>query len=184
MKRVFLAFEVPEPSKAAIFEVQTKLQRAVRSQFVKWIPESRWHITVQFIGDVDDVSLEQIKNVLHDVRPRSIDLQCWCVNVLPMHSSPRNLVLQFADSNGTAFALRDWWAKSIGHLGILADTRAWVPHVTLGRIRAGRQLMHEFVSETHVPKTLIHVRALTLFDSKLTHGGATYHPLSSIDMLA
>ncbi|MEK7530027.1 MAG: RNA 2',3'-cyclic phosphodiesterase [Patescibacteria group bacterium] len=183
MARVFLAFEVPEPSKSTIFEIQAKLQRVVRSQYVMWLPESLWHITVQFIGEVDAMMLERIKDILHDVRPRSIDLQCWGVRALSVHSSPRIIVLQFADPSGTAFSLRDWLSTSIAAQGIAADTRPWVPHVTLGRIRAGRTILQEYLSEIHVPKTPVRVQTVTLFESVFTNKGVRYHPMSSVDLL-
>lgn len=183
MARLFLAFEIPEPSKATLLEIQANLQRMVRSQYVTWLPESLWHITVQFLGEVDSKTLELLQRVVREVRPRSIDLQCWSVHALSVHSSPRNIVLQFADPNGTAFSLRDWLAKSVARLGVAADTRPWIPHVTLGRIRAGRSILKEYLTEIHVPKTPLHVQRLTLFASVFTDKGVRYRQISSIDLL-
>lgn len=184
MARLFIAFEVPEPSKATLLEIQANLQRMVRSQYVTWLPEALWHITVQFLGEVEPRTLERMCDVIHDVRPRSIDLQCWSVHALSVHSSPRNIVLQFADPSGAAFSLRDWLAKSVARLGVAADTRPWIPHVTLGRIRAGRTILNEFLTEIHVPKTPLHVRRLTLFASEVTNKGMCYRQISSVDLLS
>lgn len=183
MPRLFLAFEIPEPSKATILEIQANLQRMVRSQYVTWVPESLWHITVQFLGEVDKKTFEHLVHVVKDVRPRSIDLQCWSVQAFSVHSSPRNIVLQFADPSGTAFSLRDWLAKSVARLGVAADTRPWIPHITLGRIRAGRTMLNEYLTEIHVPKTPLHVRRLTLFATEFTDKGVHYQPINSIDLL-
>src|ERR1700735_3277713 len=61
IKRIFISIEVPEGAKERI------------GSFVKLIPNlqphptDNFHITVKFIGEIDDPRLEEIKNILSDI---------------------------------------------------------------------------------------------------------------------
>ena len=67
--------------------------------------------------------------------------------------------------------------------------RAFAPHVTLGRTknRAGGDLVRRLVETLESPSPMtMHVDSLTMFESRLTPGGARYEsiltaPLASVD---
>ncbi len=179
MKRLFIAFELPEAAKMAALAVQEDVRRYVRSHFVSWIPEDRWHITSHFLGYVDDKHMDQIKNMIISLPTNHLMLSCWSVSGFPNNSTPRNIVLRFADLTSKAFSLRDTCSKELDRLGLKFDTRPWIPHLTLGRSRRAASSFKEDLAKIRVPETPFLIPRISLFESTIGSGPPVYESITS-----
>jgi RNA 2',3'-cyclic 3'-phosphodiesterase len=179
MKRLFIAFELPDAAKSAALAVQEDVRRYVRSHFVSWIPEDRWHITSHFLGHVDDTHEDHIRNMIASLPKSHLLLTCWSVTGFPTGFSPRNIVLRFADPTSNIFSLRDRCSTSLGEIGLRFDTRPWIPHLTLGRSRQSANAFREDLAMIHVPETPFLIPRITLFESTIGNGPPVYTRIST-----
>lgn len=181
MKRLFFAMEFAGAAVPVITEIQHGLQRCVRDERVRWVPEDRWHITTHFLGDATDQVVEELIDAMALLPQDPIQLTTWGVNVFPSTEKPRALVLRLADMTTAAFEAYHAQIPIILRAGWEIDTRPWKPHVTLGRIRPGRGHVRVNLEPVHVPQYEFSVTQITLFESHLGPK-VRYVPLASIDL--
>ena len=124
MQRVFFSFHVPE-------SVGTFLLQNLRQQ-VKFplYPEKNLHITLQFVGDVTDEQLEQLKDI-----GEAVARECEPVQITPVSFSVEEGRLRLAIESNRALAdLQKNLSSKIGNVeGIVVKLQEYTPHITLGR---------------------------------------------------
>ena len=181
MKRLFFAMEFAGASIPVMKEIQHSLQRCVRDERVRWIPEDRWHITTHFMGEATPDRTEELIEAMALLPQDPIKLTTWGVDVFPSTEKPRTLVLRLADMTAAAFEACHAQIPIILRAGFEIDTRPWKPHITLGRIRPGRGKVSVNLEPVHVPQYEFSVTQITLFESHLGPK-VRYVPLASIDL--
>lgn len=179
--RLFFALE-PAKTAIGIFSgVQNDLQRLVRHEAVKWVPESRWHVTVHFLGEVSEEASEHLIDAMGLLFLTSLEFTMWALDVFPSLEEPRAIVLRLADMRTDAFRLHQDLIPIILREDLPVSPHPWQPHITLARVRPGRSGFFADVSHIHVPQYTFPLSRLTLFESVLGKG-IHYVPLASIDL--
>ena len=94
--RLFVACEVAAPVKTAaaalIEELAQRASRLAPSSRITWLTADRLHVTVRFIGFVDDTRAASIRAALSDALPVSaFDLVVSGVGAFPPKGPPRVL---------------------------------------------------------------------------------------------
>src|SRR5579862_8337913 len=69
MPRLFTALEIPSATGQSLSMLRGGLPGA------RWIDPERYHLTLRFIGDIDDVLAREIAFMLADVRRMSFELR-------------------------------------------------------------------------------------------------------------
>jgi 2'-5' RNA ligase len=127
MIRLFTAIEVPEAIRQQLSLLQGGMPGA------RWVPPENMHLTLRFIGDVDEALARDIDDMLADVRAPSFSLALKGVG-------------EFGRKEGRALwagvtnddALLHLAAKiesALQRMGLPAETRKYSPHVTLARLK-------------------------------------------------
>lgn len=164
-------------------ELQQRAADAAPSAKVTWIPADRLHLTVRFIGEVDDVRAAAIREALEaplDIAPFSLTLAG--AGAFPTGGAPRVLWAGVATGrDGLLLAEREITLR-LSSIGVPADQRAYSPHLTLARVREPAGLRSPRLLEGLTDTTLgtVRIDAITLFHSKLSPKGPTYTPLLRI----
>ena len=178
--RLFTAIELGEDvcgRGAALVETLRRRAAASAPQAkVTWVAPERMHLTLRFIGEVDDRKAESIVAALRS--PMAIepfDVRWQGLGSFPPRGAPR--VLWVGVASGAEGLTRAEKAVSdrLASLGIAPEGRPYSPHLTLARVRepAGLKAAALFdgldgaLGETHV-------NAITLFRSHLSPKGPTY----------
>ncbi len=178
--RLFTAIELGEHVCArAGTLVETLRRRAAQSApqaKVTWVAPERMHLTLRFIGEVDDARGEAIVSVLREpIALAPFDVRWHGLGSFPPRGAPR--VLWVGVATGTE-ALRKAEHAVSGRLATLRippEDRPYSPHLTVARMReaAGLRATPLFdgldgaLGDTHV-------NAITLFRSHLSPKGPTY----------
>ncbi|MGD9638680.1 MAG: RNA 2',3'-cyclic phosphodiesterase [Alphaproteobacteria bacterium] len=68
MLRLFVGFKVPENVSEQLENLKGGIPRA------RWIPKENYHLTLSFIGEVDEVTAEEADNALRGISFPSFDL--------------------------------------------------------------------------------------------------------------
>lgn len=161
--------------------------------YLRWTPLRNLHITVLFLGDVDDVALPEIQKRAREVAaatsrfalalervqyapPESRARMVWAY--LTPESAYVDLVLELARTMSEISAGLDDLKREL-----LKDGANVLPHLTLARFRSDMPYPKELrkLSRTEREGDLLFVSELVLFESTLGDRGhpPTYHALDT-----
>lgn len=175
--RVFVGVPVDAAVAARISAVRTDFGAGA----VRWIPTENYHLTLKFLGDVEEPRIAAIRAAL---RETLVGTACFRVTarglgVFPDARRPRVLWVGLAAPELTRVAGRV--ERGLEALGFERATAPFRPHVTIGRWRRGGSGGVPVREE--LPRWRDHdfgefaVDAATLFRSTLRPDGAVYDPL-------
>ena len=182
--RVFVAIPLPEAARlevAALVErVRSKADPGVRD--VRWVRLDGLHVTLRFIGQVEEARLEAIAGAVEAAAAISdaFDVTIRGGGAFPSLTRPRALWLSMtAGSEGlaaTAGAVEDALAAS----GFERSTRPFRAHLTLARsdgVRAGPDVARRLVDAAEEGETSFTAGELVLYETHQGGGPARYEPL-------
>lgn len=170
--RLFVAVDVPQHLKDAIETGVVERLRGAASG-AKWTrPEGR-HLTLKFLGNVEDEREGEIAGVVERVasRHQPFDAAFSEIGGFPNVRRPRVLWVGIGKGNDAMAALAHDLDASLTPLGFEPEARDFRGHFTLARFTKPTVLELPAIA---VPDEPFAVRELTLFESKLHPKGARY----------
>ena len=164
--RSFIALELSKEIKDELGRLQGELKEAGAD--VKWVKPENIHLTLKFLGDMEESELGEIKRTLADAASRQapFEVSLFKLGAFPTLDRPRVI-----------------WAgvnKGCSEVEALAASLESAPnfsaHVTLGRVKSGKnkaELKERLLALE--PKQISHkITCVTLFESTLTPSGPIY----------
>jgi 2'-5' RNA ligase len=153
---------------------------------VAWTAVDNLHITLKFLGAVEDTRLADIAGALAKAADRrAFDVEFRGLGAFPTPTRPR--VIWAGTAESPAFtALAAAVEAALGALGVPAEERSFTPHVTLGRVREPRRdpaLTAALVAATTRPFGTLRVDRVALMRSDLSPRGARYTELDARPLL-
>jgi RNA 2',3'-cyclic 3'-phosphodiesterase len=148
---------------------------------VRWIKRESLHLTLKFLGQVDDARVETVqKAIAAAVAPLPrFTISCRGLGVFPDIRRPR--VIWAGLEGGALAALAQATEAALDPLGFPREAREFKPHLTIGRWREGARggdaLRGELERWRHHDFGASAVDDTVLFQSVLKRGGAEYTPL-------
>ncbi len=171
-KRLFVAVDLPQPVIDQIIKIQQQLANRHLFQGRLTHPE-HLHLTLKFIGEVDDQTHERVKKALETF-------------TFPKIKSSLGQLGSFAAGKETSII---WIALTGEELGLLAhaindvlnsivphDKRDFVSHVTIARVKSvpDEELLSRYLAEAPVPAVPFEATEFVLKDSVLSEKGPYY----------
>ena len=179
--RTFFAVEIDDASRRAAHAVALRLAAAPRGDAVRWVRPESYHVTLRFLGTTHRDQLPELaaaaRRATRGIAPFA--LQLGALTGLPAQA-PRAIVVDVAPHEPIA-ALAARVERAVVASGFAAESRAFRPHLTLGRIRERRgraPLLDPALGPAGVAPFA--VASFALFQSDLDPGGARYTPLERI----
>jgi 2'-5' RNA ligase len=179
--RLFVALNLPKKERQRIYRAARDLREADLP--VRWIDADNFHITLKFLGQVRDDRVQDVADAIEKVASSTgaFPMTLEGFGAFPTVRRPRVVWLGVEASPELRCLKQDVeWA--LGDCGFEPETRAFHPHVTLGRAdndSAGAfRGLDDLVAglEFHGD---VKVRALDLMRSHLSREGARYSVHSS-----
>lgn len=172
--RIFLAILLTEPVQRHSQEVQQKL---APMPGVKWTSAENLHVTLKFLGEVDDPAIAPLCAALtaaplggpFELRPEAIE--DWGGVIVSSMTGDREAAAKLAS------VLDDTCAE----LGFVRENRPYQPHITLGRRRGPSRKGRRIEIATDSVPTL-KVDSICLMQSILGQGSPKYTPLATIPL--
>jgi 2'-5' RNA ligase len=185
--RSFIAIELPGELKLALARLQDKLKTGSRAP-VKWVDTDSIHLTLKFLGNIDPGIIGKITSVLeeaaHGTHPFSIE-----VSGLGVFPNVRRVQVVWVGLTGDVARLGQLQQRietGLVPLGFAAESRAFTPHLTLGRVRdyvtpEERQNLGQLVTGTAFEaKYKMSIDAVYLMKSQLTREGPIYSKIGTV----
>ena len=123
MLRLFIAVPIPDEVADKIARLQTGLDGA------KWSPRENLHLTLRFVGAVDERQAEDLDTALGDIRVPPIDIDLGGVGFFG--SDKPHAIWLGVKTNNYLSTLRKQCERACRLTGLAPDPRAYTPHVTI-----------------------------------------------------
>jgi len=134
--RLFVALDLPKNARANLSETIARLKsecpESDRAK-IRWSRPEGLHITLKFIGHIDPAKLASVRTSLATVHsPEPVEIKIRGVGFFPNERQPRVAYCGVEASSNLAQLASDT-ARSLEPLGILPESRPYLPHLTLAR---------------------------------------------------
>lgn len=179
--RTFIALELSEAAKAGILGCVEKLRdKGVRAS---WARPSTIHLTLRFLGDVDDERLVDVFSATERAAAagQPFEFVTTGLGAFPSPARPR-VVWAGVEAPDALYELRSALDTELEFAGFARERRRFHPHVTLGRLRSSVVGLAELLSETPVPAERTRVGAVLVMKSTLASSGATHEVVRELDL--
>ena len=180
--RAFIAVELSDQIKETIRNFQEHLKPSGCD--IAWVKPENVHLTLKFLGDVKMKMIpsvtETLANSCRDLR--SFDMALTQPGVFPDLRHPRVVWIGLDDTEGKLGQLAGSLETALGNIGFKKEKRAFQAHITVGRIKSGKniQRLSESLERYQLPAGIIqNIRSICLYKSVLTSSGSIYSILTS-----
>lgn len=179
MPRLFVALPLPPSVKRSL----EPLSRGLGD--VRWLMPDQQHLTLRFVGELDNGRMNELIEALSLVHGWPFDLRLGGLGHFPPRGEPRVLWVGVEKSPDLA-SLKRRIDRALSEIGLPPETRKFAPHVTLARIRGplsrdrlGTYLMrHSLYRSEHFAVSEFH-----LYSSWLKPAGAEYQIEASYELV-
>jgi len=184
--RAFVAIPLNEESHNDLARLQDRLRRS-RSD-VKWVSPTNIHITLKFLGEIDDNQAAAITSLLSEIAKRhgSFNLHINGIGAFPRLAYPKVLWAGIDEGADEVKNLQGEVELSMCGLGFEKEDRTFSPHLTLGRVRSLKnkaKLVTALESEKgFAAQTKVCVDKMMLLQSTLTPQGPIYSPIKEVPL--
>ncbi len=166
MHRLFVALRPPPQ----IRDQLVALQGAVEG--VRWQNDDQLHLTLRFIGTVDRCTANDIAEALSDIRAPCFDIALSGVGVFE-HKGRIDALWAGVAPVAPLAALHHKIDHALVRLGLLPESRAYRPHITLARGRMG-PVDHFLARHGGLTSTAFAVGHFALYESVRRSDGSSY----------
>jgi 2'-5' RNA ligase len=170
MIRLFVAIDLPASVKAQLLKCCTGVPGA------KWVKPEQMHLTLRFIGEVDEAAFETIRQALAVVTTAPFSLSLNGAGQFPPKGGARVLWVGL-DAPPTLFDLQRRIEAALNQLGYPPETRPFAAHITLARLKSPPppESIRQFLSRNaDLVSDPIPVTQFVLYSSQLAPSGPTY----------
>ena len=191
MGRLFVVAELDDSIERYLSEVVGRLSNLF-SQKIRWVPRENRHLTLTFIGEVDE---RQTLEVIDGIKLASLGIPRFIVGIdglitFPQQGNPRILALRVLDESRWLSWPKRKLETRLVDLGLEIEPRAFSPHITVGRLRDDF-LSHQGEVLDNLKKLVdqigyqaVAVDGISLNSSTLTREGALYIREESIKFVS
>ena len=168
MPRLFTGIEIPADVGRALASLRGGLPGA------RWIDPENYHLTLRFIGDVDDVVAHEVASMLGRIKRAGFQLHMEGVTSFGGRK-PRAVVAQVSPAKALIDAQAEQ-ERLMQRIGLEPEGRKFTPHVTLARLResSSRQVAEYLAARGLFRTSPFPVSRFVLFSSRASVGGGPY----------
>jgi 2'-5' RNA ligase len=178
--RVFLGISIPDELKSRIESIQDSF-----SDFdIKFVERENLHFNLKFFGEVSSEDIEKVKKILEDIckQFQPFEIEIAGIGAFPSRNYVRVIWLGVKEGYQKLSSLAEMIETAIETLDFHSEER-FVPHLTLGRVRSGRNkneiiALLKQMESIEIGKMI--VDEIILFQSKLSPNGPIYEEVFKI----
>ena len=168
MPRLFTGLEIPPGIAQTLSMLRGGLPGA------RWIDPKNYHVTLRFIGDVDDDVAGEVASLLGRVRRVPFELRLDGITSFG-GKKPRAVVATVA-SSPALMEVQAEQERLMQRIGLEPEGRKYTPHITLARLRdaSSRDVAEYLAAHGLFRAPPFRVSGFALFSSRASVGGGPY----------
>ena len=187
--RSFVAIELPDDLRGWLAQLQNRLRKEGQAP-AKWVDPYGIHLTLKFLGNVP---VNKIDDITRAVVAAAQEVCPFQLNVKDLGVFPnlRRVQVVWVGLDGELDKLNQLQQcidLNLVPLGYASETRPFVAHLTLARVREyvppeERQKLGQLVASTKIETIYsFNVDAINIMRSQLTREGAIYSRIASVSL--
>ena len=167
MPRLFTGLEIPPELAEELALMRGGLTGA------RWIDVADYHLTLRFIGDIDFATADAVHDVLSGIRRKPFTVTLEGLGYFG-GDKPRAIVAK-AQPTPALVELQAEQERLLRRAGVTPETRRFVPHVTLARMRNASQMaVAHYLGTRGFLTRRFEADAFVLYSSRDSVGGGPY----------
>ena len=183
--RAFIALELSNEIKNELARLQGELKKVGAD--IKWVKSQNIHLTLKFLGDIDEGKVEQIKKILDQIssQNKTFEISPFKLGAFPNIDNPRVVWAGIDKGCSNAEQIAQSVEDELSKIGFEKESRPFSAHFTLGRVKSGKNkaaLKESFSSVEARPESCA-INSITLFQSTLTPQGPIYSSLHKAKLI-
>lgn len=179
--RTFIAVELDDAIRNRALELIRQLSTSPAD--VKWVEAENLHFTLHFLGEIP---IEDAARVCQKVkalvaRMPSFEIEVGGVSAFPSVAAPRTIYVGVQQGTEELINLHAAIGHELVKLGFREESRRFMPHLTLGRVRGSQgtaELADLLRDNADDIAGVTDVSEVTVFSSNLSGRGPTYDVLA------
>ena len=180
--RAFIAVDVPEELKTKIIDIQKQF----KDFDIKFVEKENFHFNLKFLGEIPDNSIEKIRKTLEDIveKYEPFNLSIKNLGAFPSLNYIRVIWIGVSDGYNTISALADEIDEFLTEF-VPKENRKFEPHLTIGRVRSGRnreELVKIVKRLESIEIGVMRVKEIKLMKSDLSRAGPKYTEVFSVSL--
>jgi len=181
MIRTFVSLRIPD---AVLDDIYGFIKKEAGNSFYsyRWTPKENLHITIKFIGEIEEAKVEEICEKLFYNKAEFDKLE---MNFSEFGFFERNNVPSVFWISGTLNNIITGFAKHtediLSEIGIPKEKRLFKPHLTLLRLKGSEDLrVLRQLKEHGIDKITYKPESIELIRSELSPGGSKYYVIKNL----
>ncbi|MCX5715241.1 MAG: RNA 2',3'-cyclic phosphodiesterase [Candidatus Omnitrophica bacterium] len=186
--RTFIAIELPQEIKDSLERLQAGLKQTGAD--VKWVNPENIHLTLKFLGEVDEGKIKDIEQTLEGValNYKQFSIRPFSIGVFPKMEFPKVIWIGIDKGDNETKLIAGELEQNLAQIGMPKEDRPFSSHITIGRTKS-------FLNRNNLIRELKNlegkiegkfrefpVTRLTLLKSTLTPKGPTYEILKEVSL--
>lgn len=170
--RLFIAALIPEDIRTQLTNYINFLKHNIDG--VKWEKFEKLHVTLKFLGDIDESRVNEISNLLeklvHNYSPFNTSILDF--GGFPDLKNPKVLYIGLSH-NSELPKFQNELEKSLSEIGFEKEKRRFIPHITVGRVKKRIHIKESLP----IIQSIFDITQIGLIKSELRPEGSVYTPL-------
>lgn len=177
--RAFVAVVPPPSVKTELEAVVRKLKQHDSDEAVRWVAADALHVTLVFLGQITESTATPLIDALRKetVSAEPFELTIGSLGTFGDRRRRGDAQVIWAGLGGNIDALQALYeriSRAVRSVGLRLESRAFQPHITLGRGRRGRRWRLDPAHAPQISPTAFRIDTVTLMESRLGRGPAVY----------
>jgi len=173
--RTFLSLNVSGAEVLKMKEIQDQLKTKFSSGGIKWEDSAKFHLTLRFLGDIDEEKIPDLEAVLERLKFdfEKIKFTVKGIGFFPNSKYPNVVFIDLSEHDSNTEKLVGFIDKIIFNFGVKPEKK-FVPHITIGRFKRDKRVKIESPVETDFAPFNIEFGSFFLMQSILQKEGSAH----------
>jgi len=178
MIRLFTSIGLPEQYKNKLHHICYGIR------YAKWVKKEDLHLTICFMGEIEEHQLEETQEILQAIKFSSFDLKVKGVGFFKKRHKPITLWAG-VDQNDQLKDFHQKIVNSLRSINIPIENKHFSPHITLARVpKINEEKLAQYLEQhTLFELPSYSIDSFRLIKSKLTEKGPIYTILREYDLI-
>ncbi len=175
--RTFISIPLPVGIRNVLVDLQKELSGFAK---VKWVTKKNIHLTLKFLGEVEERRLEEIKRILRTIKFSRFKAELSSIGAFPNLNHINTLWISIEPKN-EIIKLQQQVDQLL--LSYFPQQQKFTSHITLGRVKfiKKREQMIQKINKLQIPKQKFEITKFELTKSTLTKDGPIYEVIEEFN---
>lgn len=168
MPRLFTGLEIPPDIRMRLSLLRGGLRSA------RWIDPENYHLTLRFIGDIDDRTADEVAAMLDTVKRTEVRVRLSGLGAFG--SRKPHSIWARVEPTPALLELQAEQERLLQRIGLPPEGRKFTPHVTIARLKgaSAREVATWLSIRGHFEAPSFMAARFVLFSSRASQGGGPY----------